>query len=162
MFNSKHEGGKEGSKKRMKTFRFKSFPCNSLATSPRHDCEPSRGGGVVQIEFARGGGDENSLSMINSRDFAVSLFRYYSSSLPHFSLSLSLNYLVLSPFLFSFSPLFSSFFFAPSFFNRIVFKCERQFITRPPHCSSPFSRLTQLRQNIACRFNVIICTEVFQ
>lgn len=161
MFNSKHEWGKEGSKKRMKTFRFKSFPCNSLATSPRHDCEPSRGGGVVQIEFARGGGDENSLSMINSRDFAVSLFRYYSSSLPHFSLSLSqLSRPFSVPFFF-----FSSFlllFFAPSFFNRIVFKCERQFITRPPHCSSPFSRLTQLRQNIACRFNVIICTEVFQ
>lgn len=118
MFNSKHEGGKEGSKKRMKTFRFKSFPCNSLATSPRHDCEPSRGGGVVQIEFARGGGDENSLSMINSRDFAVSLFRYYSSSLPHFSLSLSQ---LSRPFS---VPFFFFLLFSPPFFSPLHFSTE--------------------------------------
>lgn len=150
MFNRKRTRERRAAARSgLKTFRFKSFPCNSCClfcsiVSQRE--EKGRGGSSapsrprrfpsVQIEFAGewGGGNENSRWLIReiSRGFSlpilIPLLRY-----PIFSLSLSLDYFILSPFFFL--PSLPHFFFAPSFFNRvkirIVFKCERQFITRP-------------------------------
>lgn len=145
MFNRKRTRERRAAARSgLKTFRFKSFPCNSCClfcsiVSQRE--EKGRGGVVHPLvlganRICRGmRRGERKFSMINSRDFArfLSSDTHPSSSLPHF-FSLSFSRL-FHPFSFFFLPSLPHFFFAPSFFNRvkirIVFKCERQFITRP-------------------------------